>query len=218
MMVPSIDPHRLQDILAGHLTMYQRKTPFYQATMLDSLASVWTGNHQRLLDVGGGTGVVAQAISELFPVNEVVAVDVVDRFCPTLTVETHQYDGEVLPFADDAFDAATLNNVMHHVPLASRGSLLREIRRVVAGPIYIKDHETSGRLDDLRLTALDAIGNIPFGGMLWARYLHRSEWEHLARDNGYRIAGRAPSAAYRRGPYAFVFPNRLEVTMRLERV
>ena len=115
-----------------------------------------------------------------------------------------------------AFDAATLNNVVHHVPVAERAALLREIRRTVAGPVYIKDHERRGAIDHWRLTALDAIGNIPFGGMLWARYLTATEWQALADEAGYRIAARARPKRYRAGPYALIFPNRLEVAMRFD--
>lgn len=218
MTLPSIDPHLLQGIMSRHLAMYRRKVPFYQATMLDSLRQVWAGDHRRLLDVGGGTGVIAQAMSELFPLEEVQTVDLVDRFCPSLSVSTRQYDGKTLPFTDDAFDAATLNNVIHHVPLAARVALLREIRRVVSGPLYIKDHESRRAADRLRLMAMDAIGNIPFGGMVWARYLDRAEWERLAAESGYRIAARAAPLRYRSGLYELLFPNRLEVTLRLERV
>ena len=218
MTMPSIDPHLLQGIMSRHLAMYRSKVPFYQATMLDSLRQVWAGDHRRLLDVGGGTGVIAQAMSELFPLDEVQTVDLVDRFCPSLTVSTRQYDGKTLPFRDDAFDAATLNNVMHHVPLAARAALLTEIRRVVDGPLYIKDHESLHAVDRLRLMAMDAIGNIPFGGMVWARYLDRAEWERLAAESGYRIAARAAPLRYRNGLYAWLFPNRLEITLRLERV
>ncbi|HVF83661.1 MAG TPA: class I SAM-dependent methyltransferase [Sphingomicrobium sp.] len=211
-----IDPKTVQDILSPHLALYRKKLPTYQATMLDSMSSIWTGPHSRLLDIGGGTGVIAEAISRLFSVREVHSVDVVDRFCRGLSVTTSQFDGTTLPFEDKSFDAATLNNVMHHVPLAVRTSLLRDVRRVVKGPLYIKDHERRSGADDLRLQALDAIGNIPFSGMVWARYLGRAEWEQLASSSGYRIARRAAPARYRSGAYAMLFPNRLEITMRLD--
>jgi 2-polyprenyl-3-methyl-5-hydroxy-6-metoxy-1,4-benzoquinol methylase len=211
-----IDARELQAILAAHLAMYRSKVPYYQAHMLTSLRAIWQGHHRRLLDVGGGTGVIAEAMARLFPVDEVQAIDLVDRFCPGLMVRTAQYDGQHIPFADGHFDAATLNNVLHHVPVAARADLLREIRRTVAGPLYIKDHEQKGSIDHWRLTALDTIGNIPFGGMLWARYLSRDEWQALADAAGYRIAARAQPQRYRGAPYTLAFPNRLEVTMRFE--
>jgi hypothetical protein len=118
---------------------------------------------------------------------------------------------------DDAFEAATINNVMHHVPPDARIGVMREVRRVVAGPVYIKDHVAASTLDRWRLTALDAIGNIPFGGQIDADYLSREDWERLALETGYRIAAQT-GGAYRRGPMAWLFPNRLETTMRFERM
>lgn len=218
MTLPVVDPVRLQNVLSRHLSLYSSKVPYYQATMLDTLRELWNLECRRLLDIGGGTGVIAQAMAELFPVEEVHAIDVVDRFCKTLSIATTSYDGSHLPFDAGRFDVATLNNVLHHVPVEARADLLREVRRVVHGPLFIKDHESSGRLDDLRLTALDAIGNVPFGGMLWARYLKRAEWEALAQAAGYRIGACIRSARYRSGGYARLFPNRLEITMRFDPV
>jgi SAM-dependent methyltransferase len=213
-----IDALALQSILARHLPLYKAKVPQYQATMLDGLSEVWKGPCDRLLDVGAGTGVMAEAIQHLFSVNKIHAIDVVDRFCPDLTVETACYDGKTVPFADGAFDAATLNNVVHHVPVDERVSLLREVRRVVDGPLYIKDHVSTGTLDDLRLALLDAIGNIPFGGMVKARYLSSAEWRELSAESGWRIGAMAAPRAYRSAVYAVLFPNRLETTMRFDPV
>ncbi len=201
--------------LSRHTTLYRRRPPVYQTVMLASLAQVWQGQHARVLDVGGGTGVMAQAIQEFLPAGRVSAVDVVDRYFDTLSVETHVYDGAHLPFADGSFDAATINNVMHHVPPAARASLMREVRRVVGGPVYIKDHVATSWLDHARLTVLDAIGNIPFGGQVEADYLLRSEWEELAGAAGYRIGAQA-DGSYRSGLMGWLFPNRLETTMRFD--
>lgn len=214
----TIDPRQLQTILAQHLPVFAVKAPHYQVEMLDSLLEVWEGRPPRLLDVGGGTGVIAQAIADLFPVASVEAIDLVDRFCPTLKVPTRQYDGRSIPCADGSYDAATLNNVVHHVPPAARADLMREIRRAVAGPVYVKDHLSTGLVDNMRLTALDAWGNIPFGGMVKAHYLSRAEWDELARTAGYRIGGVAGVRAYRTGLAGLAFPNRLETTMRFDPV
>jgi ubiquinone/menaquinone biosynthesis C-methylase UbiE len=202
-------------VLSQHTGHYRRRPPVYQATMLADLAAVWRGPHDSVLDIGGGTGVIAEAMQALLSVGRVVAIDVVDRYFPTLAVETRVYDGVTLPFADSSFDAATINNVMHHVPQAVRTELMREIARVVRGPIYIKDHLPTGRLDDLRLILLDAIGNIPFGGQVDASYLRCNEWEGLAEAARRRIA-ETRSGTYRTGVMALVFPNRLEVTYRLD--
>lgn len=199
--------------LSRHLAMYRNKLPSYQAVMMNDLAKLWTGPHDKLLDIGGGTGVMAQLISEVMPVAHVEAVDVVDRYCDSLTIPTHVYDGHTLPFDNASFDAATLNNVLHHVPVSVRAKLMQEIRRVVSGPVYIKDHIATSALDHGRLSMLDFIGNIPFGGMVKADYLTQNEWNHLAATAGYCCAENT-RGDYRSGAYALIFPNRLEITMR----
>ena len=62
---------------------------------------------------------------------------------------------------------------------------------------------------------LDAIGNVPFGGQVSADYLSSHEWSQLARAAGYKIAAQV-GGNYRTGIMAWLFPNGLETTMRLE--
>lgn len=213
-----VKPLELQEILSGYLPLYRKRVPYYQAFMLNAMSSLWLGRPETLLDIGGGTGVIAEAMARLVPVGQVEAIDVVDRFCPGLSVRTARYDGSSMPFADGAFDAATLNNVLHHVPRTERVSLLSEIRRVVDGPLYVKDHLSTGLLDDMRLGALDLMGNIPFGGMVTARYLSAREWRDVAERSGWSIGAVAEVQPYRSGLFAVLFPNRLETTMRLDPV
>jgi len=92
-----------------------------------------------------------------------------------------------------------------------------ECARVASfGPIYIKDHLAASRLDHARLMLLDLMGNVPFGGMVKARYLTAEDWQRLAAAPGYRI-DRQITGAYRSGYFEHLFPNRLEVTMRVVR-
>jgi ubiquinone/menaquinone biosynthesis C-methylase UbiE len=167
-----------------------------------------------VLDVGGGTGIMAQSIKELFAVDRVVSIDVENRYLASLDVETRTYDGRTLPFADGSFDCVLLCNVLHHVPEVLRASLLKECRRVAAtGTVYIKDHVAGSRLDHLRLKVLDVLGNVPVGGMVQASYLEAADWQRLAADSGFRIESQERDR-YRGGAMARLFPNRLEVVMR----
>ncbi|MEO6341074.1 MAG: class I SAM-dependent methyltransferase [Caulobacteraceae bacterium] len=200
--------------LQAHLPLYRWRRPAYQWTMLNELYRLWRPKDRKVLDVGGGTGVIAEAIFRLFPVDRVVSIDVAQRFAPGLSIETVAYDGEGLPFADGEFDCVTLNNVLHHVPVGARAGLMRECRRVCGGGVaYIKDHLSASGLDDMRLAALDLAGNLPFSGMVQARYLTDTEWRTLAAESGYEIAERS-AAHYRSGPSELLFPNRLEISMR----
>lgn len=213
-MTDGVDLQTVSSVLRAHLGLYRWRAPVYQATMLEALRSCWGEGDRRVLDVGGGTGVIAQTISDLFPVDRVVSVDVEDRFLPTLTIEHAAFDGRRLPFADGEFDCVVFNNVIHHVQPQDRVALLRECRRVApTGAVFVKDHLAETRLDHLRLTALDAIGNVPFHGMIKANYLSLADWRALAADAGYAISS-TTSSTYRRGLVGAVFPNDLEVLMR----
>jgi SAM-dependent methyltransferase len=205
----------VQALIGRHIPLYKTHAPTYQLVLLQSLRQLWNPAHTRLLDVGGGTGIIAQAMKELFAIPHVTSVDVHDRYLKSLDIETRVYGGDKLPFADASFDCISFSNVMHHVPLPVRAGLMRECARVVGGgPIYIKDHVAASSLDHARLFALDAMGNIPFGGMVKADYLTMPEWERLAADCGYRIDAQA-GGPYRGALFAAAFPNRLETTMRL---
>lgn len=211
---PPLTLQAVQASIARHLPVYRTYPPTYHATLLRSFQDIWDTSHTRVLDVGGGTGIIAQAMKDLLAIPHVTSVDVEDRFLKSLDIEVEVYDGQRLPFADGSFDCVVFSNVLHHVPVNLRPALMKECGRVAGtGPIYIKDHLAASVIDHARLFALDAIGNVPFGGMVKASYLSAADWQALAGGAGYRIERQA-SGAYRQGAYALLFPNRLEITMK----
>lgn len=204
--------------LAGRIPLYRWRRPTYQTALLRSLRRVWRPTHRNVLDVGGGTGIMAQSIKDLFAVDQVVSIDVEDRYLDSLDIETRTYDGRTLPFADGAFDCVLLCNVLHHVPKDVRPGLLAECGRVAAtGTVYIKDHLAASRLDHAKLAILDLLGNVPFGGMVKASYLEAADWRTLAEETGFRIESQDYDV-YRDGLMARLFSNRLEVIMRWARI
>ncbi len=204
----------VQPIRSEHVPLYKWHAPVYQTVLLSGLQSLWDESHRVVLDVGGGTGIIAHAAKKLFGLDRIVAVDVENRFLPSLDVETSVYDGQTLPFENASFDALLLTNVLHHVPLAGRIRLLQECRRVVgAGPIYIKDHLSTGLVDGARLAVLDLLGNMPFSGMVSAQYLDAAAWSDLMQRTQHRCPT-SISGEYRGGVMAGVFPNRLETIMK----
>ena len=205
---------QVADVVGRYVPLYRHKRPVYQTVLLQSLRDLWDTGDQRMLDVGGGTGAIAQAIHDLFPIERIVSVDVDDRFLSALSIETATFDGTTLPFPDASFDCVLLSNVLHHVPGTSRLALLLECSRVAGhGSLYIKDHLATNELDRVRLAMLDCIGNAPFHGMVRGTYMGSSDWAELAAGAGYRVES-LESGAYRAGLFARLFPNRLEITMR----
>lgn len=202
-------------LLAAHQPAYRWRRPKYALQLLKDLSLLLPEGDCRVLDVGGGSGLIGQAIAHFFPGKRVTAIDVVDRFLPGVTIEHGTFDGQRIPHADGAFDCALLSNVLHHVPPAVRRQLLAEALRVTAGRcVIVKDHLAGSALDHARLAWLDFVGNLPFGGMVRARYLSAEAWERLFADAGC-IAGRLAPAPYRSGLASVAFPNRLEILFRL---
>lgn len=89
---------------------------------------------ERILDIGAGRGLVADVLIQRgFEVSlvDVADLSLVPHLRPTL------YDGKRLPYPNDAFDAALLLTVLHHVP--DPDNTLAEARRVARKLIIIED-------------------------------------------------------------------------------
>ncbi len=100
----------------------------------------------RVLDLGCGTGALAQLVNNALPCARVTGVDIsgamVDRARERLggSVRLFRADAESLPFAEGSFDAVIMNDVLHHVPDASRAAF--EAWRVLGrdGVLVMGDH------------------------------------------------------------------------------
>ena len=112
----------------------------------------------RVLDLGAGSGDLAQALCDRRPDLEIRGLDVSVRSGAAIPVDV--YDGRSIPHADDAFDTVLLVDVLHHAaePLA----VLREAARVARGAVLIKDHVREGWLAAPILTLMDRVGNARF--------------------------------------------------------
>jgi SAM-dependent methyltransferase len=201
--------------LAEHRGIYRFHKPRYQLQLLRDLATLLPGGECRVLDIGAGSGLLAQAVASLFPGKTVVALDVAPRPLPTLRIPYQKFDGSHLPFDDSTFDCALFCNVLHHVHPDLRLGLLNNALRVTGGgPIVIKDHLAETALDRGRLAWLDLVGNLLSGGMVSAVYLGRRDWEGMFRKLRCEAEMRIGSP-YRTGISSILFPNRLEVCFRV---
>ena len=109
----------------------------------------------RMIDVGCGTGFVAERIAPVLSSDDtIVCADLSaamleacrktlgSRF--TCRFEFSKLDGSSLPERDEACDVVTMNSVLHHLP--EPGAMLREIGRVLKpGGCFIVAHEPNRR-------------------------------------------------------------------------
>jgi SAM-dependent methyltransferase len=87
-----------------------------------------------ILDVGCGVGNTLSLLADKYP--RLAGVDISSGCIAAATermpkVDLATYDGIHLPHADGSFDVAFAICVFHHVALADRGPLVRDIKRVL---------------------------------------------------------------------------------------
>jgi SAM-dependent methyltransferase len=126
----------------------------------------------RVLDVGCGDGLLAQAILVMRPDLRIEGVDVLVRAGTPIPVR--EFDGTRLPFADGEYDVAMAIDVFHHAENAE--ALMAEMKRVARGSLVVKDHLLHGLPSELTLRAMDWVGNSRHGVRLPFNYWSETEW------------------------------------------
>jgi ubiquinone/menaquinone biosynthesis C-methylase UbiE len=87
----------------------------------------------RVLDIGCGSGYIAEALADLVgPEGRVHAVDVRDQRLVEEGYDFRQVDGTTLPYADESLDVVLSNHVIEHVgEEVDQLHHLQEVRRVL---------------------------------------------------------------------------------------
>ena len=155
----------------------------------------------RLLEVGSGPGSLLRTLRDRgFQTDGLDVSDTayISDLAPLL------YDGDSLPFRDDAYDAAIIATVLHHVE--DPETLLRETGRIAPKLLVIEDiyHSPFQR----RLTKIaDSITNLEFIG-----HPHSNKddagWRALFDNLGFRLIHQSEK------PYAGAFLQALYVLER----
>lgn len=91
-----------------------------------------------VLEVGCGTGALLDELRRCQIGSGYIGVDIADPgpHSNVSGIRLEEYDGEILPFADDSFDLVIASHVVEHV-LNPRG-LLVEMRRVSSRFVYVE--------------------------------------------------------------------------------
>jgi SAM-dependent methyltransferase len=134
---------------------------------------------EKILDIGCGDGKIDRLIMNRKSV-DISGVDVLVRDATYIPV--NEYDGTLLPFADNAFDVAIFVDVLHHTdnPLG----ILQEAKRVARKRVIIKDHLREGAFAYHTLKFMDFVGNAHYGVRLPYNYLNKNEWDTLFKKVG----------------------------------
>ncbi|VWX48757.1 trans-aconitate 2-methyltransferase [Novosphingobium sp. 9U] len=109
----------------------------------------WASAPQRILEVGCGEGAVTEALAEIYPGAEIMAIDItpsVGRLYRGSTQRVRFQQVTVEEVARDRpgeFDLVVFSDVIHHVPEALRREVLDAARRSLGpgGLLVLKDWE-----------------------------------------------------------------------------
>ena len=167
-----------------------------------------------VLDVGAGTGEMAQAVNSFRPELTVSGVDVYIR--PKTFIPIVKYDGNALSFDDCSFDAVMTIDVLHHCndPV----SVLKECARVSKRWVLIKDHVSDSVYDEKILKFMDWVGNRAHGVVLPYNYLSTSEWNSAFDKVGLKSVRKINQLNLYPMPFDMIFGGSLHCLHLLKKV
>lgn len=187
------------------LTVFGRRI----RVLASSIASLLP-DRAKVLDVGCGSGDIANALRAFKPGLTIEGVDVLVR--PDTAVPVRQFDGKHLPFGNLTFDYALLIDVLHHTD--DPAALLGEVSRV-ASHVIIKDHYRNGPLADVRLSFMDWVGNAPHGVRLPYNYLSRAEWAEIWHAKSLKVVQKIEELPLYPPPIDWIFGRGLHFVASL---
>ncbi|MGC1310348.1 MAG: class I SAM-dependent methyltransferase [Phormidesmis sp.] len=106
----------------------------YQQQVLNDIVAILPADVRTLLDLGCGNGLLTNQLPARL---EVVGFDRSHQALKQVKTKTVQGDISQLPFADGAFDLVMCNDVLEHLPIATRQQALDEMTRVAAKYVII---------------------------------------------------------------------------------
>lgn len=167
-----------------------------------------------VLDVGCGDGTLAQAVMQLNPKTSFQGIDVFLR--PSVAIPAQVYDGQTIPFPDDAFDWVTVCDVLHHTD--NPAAVLAECSRVARRGVVIKDHLREGLLAGPTLRFMDWVGNRGHDVRLPYNYLTHREWTAIFTRLGLAPLRWEQALGIYPAPFGLIFDRTLHFVAAVAKV
>ncbi len=151
-----------------------------RSELVFSRISPYIKKNSKLLDIGSGSGDVAQVLRKQG--FTVTPVDVADFHGPRV-IEPVLYDGVTLPFKDHSFGTALLLMVMHHTPNPTQ--VFSEAARVAKEIVVIETSYTTA-LHRWFTVISDVLGNLRLDAQ-WNSYKTDGEWKEFFKQQGFTV-------------------------------
>ena len=187
-------------------TLHERSVLGRRMRVLSEQLASYMPPNASVLDVGCGSGQIAQNIMGLRPDVTIRGIDVLVREGTAIPVE--KYDGSRFPAADNAYDVVTFVDVLHHTENVVE--LLREAGRVASQLIVIKDHTKNGPFAGARLSMMDRVGNRRFGVHVNYNYWAREQWQQAFGELNLRVVHWQPRVNLYGWPLNVAFDSTLQ--------
>ena len=139
-------------------------------------------NGSSILDIGCGSGIIAQGFQKFFQA-DVVGVDIKDQ--RVFPIKFQIIDGSHLPFLDNSFDIVLINYVLHHSKNPT--ALLKEAKRVVKDKVIIYEDLPEGFFPKLFCQIHGNIFDIFFKNSNKTSFNTEEEWKEIFNKIGLNI-------------------------------
>lgn len=160
-------------------SLFDRVAQQYAGKVMNSIG-LFIHKGERILDIGSGGGWVGEKIQSEKGA-DVTLLDVAD-FNQT-KVKLVLYDGIIIPFTDNSFDASLLTFVLHHCE--NPVQVLQEAARVSKDRVIILEDTFVSRLDKIFVCINDIVTNLPgffvkpFNTSIPFHFKRVSEWQEV---------------------------------------
>ncbi len=167
-----------------------------------------------LLDIGAGSGEIAEAILTRRTDVTITGIDIKRR--ENTKIEITEFNGIDINYEDNKFDYCIIVDVLHHT--YHKKELLREAFRVSRNGVIIKDHIYKNRFDYLTLSFMDYVGNKPYSVDVIYDYFTLPQWKTLFAEEEITIDNIETNLKLYPFPFSLIFDRQLHVLFKLKSI